>query len=160
MYSGSRVAKQLKNSEQEQERSPTGDVSRKARTPLGPNKTPLCPTTAWLDLVTFKYVRPIWYGPLLPQPDKPCKTGNLDQIKITFTGQGKQDTQWSSGLCWSVIYYKYGGHVSSILIVQLKIEPVKPTIIGPNKALDSDPTPPPTERPMIGSTNKNQGMKG
>lgn len=62
------------------------------------------------DLVTFKFVSPIWYDPLSP-------TGDLDWMKITFTNQGKQDAQRSSGLCWNVIYYKYGGHAPITLAI-------------------------------------------
>jgi hypothetical protein len=92
-----------------------------------------------LDLVKFAFVnKGVLWGTKKPLPTQECRPTDLDRIKVTFTDSGKRDTPgWIQGRRWGLVYYKYGGHSGSTVVIRLKVEPIGPLskMVGPNKVL-------------------------
>ncbi|XP_073930040.1 protein C3orf33 homolog isoform X1 [Castor canadensis] len=110
------------------------------------------------DLVKFAFVNGILRGHRIPIPTHKCQPTDLDRIKVTFTETGKKDTPgWIQGKVWGLVFYKYGGHAGSTIVVRLKIEPIGPpsTAVGPNKVLrppNVKPSPQPSTTHHLPST--------
>jgi hypothetical protein len=90
------------------------------------------------DLIKFAFVNGVPWGrrPLLPTHG--CQPTDTDRIKVTFTGDGKRDTpRWIQGKLWGLVFYKYGGHSGSTVVIRLKVETMgtPSKMVGPNKVL-------------------------
>lgn len=105
-------------------------------------------------------------GATVPLLRGPCSPQDSDRIRVQFTDQGKQEgvNNWIQGKQWGVVFYKYGGHAGSTIVVRLKVEAVQKssTPVGPNRVLappggrKAPPTPPaPTKNP--GNKNLTNG---
>jgi hypothetical protein len=99
------------------------------------------------DLVKFAFVNRVPWGRRIPSPTHECQPTDTDRIKVTFTDSGKEDTPgWIQGKVWGLVFYKYGGHSGSTIVIRLKVEPMGPPskMVGPNKVLK----PPYVEPPL------------
>jgi hypothetical protein len=99
------------------------------------------------DLVKFAFVNGVSWGRRIPSPTHKCQPTDTDRIKVTFTDSGKEDTPgWIQGKVWGLVFYKYGGHSGSTIVIRLKVEPMGPPskMVGPNKVLK----PPYVEPPL------------
>lgn len=88
-------------------------------------------------------------GAAVPLLRGPCSPQDSDRIRVQFTDQGKRERidHWVQGKQWGMVFYKYGGHAGSIIIIKLKIEnpqtyPVGPNFVLPNQK-PSEPRRPP-----------------
>ena len=64
---------------------------------------------------------------------KACDKTDQDWVRVQFTETGKNTevSRWINGLAWGMVYYKYGGHAGSTLIIKLTVStPTAP--VGPN----------------------------
>jgi hypothetical protein len=90
------------------------------------------------DLVKFAFVNGVSWGCRIPSPTHKCQPTDTDRIKVTFTHSGKEDTSgWIQGKVWGLVFYKYGGHSGSTVVIRLKVQPMGPPskMVGPNKVL-------------------------
>jgi hypothetical protein len=99
------------------------------------------------DLVKFAFLNGVPCGCRIPSPTHECQPTDTDRIKVTFTDSGKEDTPgWIHGKVWGLVFYKYGGHSGSTVVIRLKVEPMGPLskMVGPKKVLK----PPYVEPPL------------
>ncbi|XP_043732291.1 MLV-related proviral Env polyprotein-like [Cervus elaphus] len=98
------------------------------------------------DLINMSFTGPLpksdWQG----RPSNPGQCS--DQIRLSFTQQGRTENRWISGLSWGVVIYDtYGtGSNSATLYVQQVLQPAQTQVMGPNQII----TPP---RPSPQGTN-------
>ncbi|KAM9714949.1 MLV-related proviral Env polyprotein-like [Dama dama] len=98
------------------------------------------------DLINMSFTGPLpksdWQG----RPSNPGQCS--DQIRLSFTQQGRTENRWISRLYWGIVIYDtYGmGSNSATLYVQQVLQPAQTHVMGPNQII----TPP---RPSPQGTN-------
>ena len=94
------------------------------------------------DLISMSFTGP------LPESDWQGQPSNLgqcsDQVRLSFTQQGKTENRWVSELSWGVVIYDtYGtGSNSTMLYVQRVLQPAQTQAVAPRRSPNQVTTPP------------------
>lgn len=114
------------------------------------------------DSVRFSFVNAPVYGRWLPQAKQPCSPDNLDFVRVSFTERAFTQSGWVTGLSWGLVFWDYGSHVPSILIIKQQLESLPTQSLGPSPILKAPPpllpspspyTPPPPKSSQASSNS-------